>query len=146
MCLMHLLKAKLVVVRRFLHYLQDCLPVKLEAVHVLNTVFLVEKFLAWIRPFMKESLSKKVRNFQSIQIINTSISILQLFLHSTSMDMATFQEEYVEKDCLPQEYGGNLMSTATLHLETMEKIKRITAFFKAEEEQREIIVQDIMKL
>jgi hypothetical protein len=54
--LMHLTRARLSSVRKFFHYLQDCLPAKLKAIHIMNAVSFFDKVLYIIKPFMKAEI------------------------------------------------------------------------------------------
>lgn len=52
----HLTRLSINSLRRFFEYLQEAMPVRLKAIHVLNTVWFMDKLLALIRPFMKQEL------------------------------------------------------------------------------------------
>lgn len=57
----HLMRLSISSIRRFFEYLQDGMPVRLKGIHVLNTVWFMDKVLALIRPFMKRELFETVR-------------------------------------------------------------------------------------
>lgn len=57
------------------------------------------------------------------------------------MDMNEFYKQ-VPKECLPQEYGGNLPCVRTIHEETVDRLKEMNDFFEAEELQRKDIQLD----
>lgn len=42
----------------------------------------------------------------------------------------------IPKECLPEEYGGDLDGVRVLHDKTVEKLKEMKPFFDAEEQQR----------
>lgn len=52
----HLTRLSINSIRRFFEYLQESMPVRLKAIHVLNTVWFMDKVLALIKPFMKREL------------------------------------------------------------------------------------------
>lgn len=52
----HLMKLSINSIRKFFEYIQEAMPVRLKAIHVLNTVWFMNKVLALIKPFMKQEL------------------------------------------------------------------------------------------
>lgn len=58
--LMHLTRVNLSSIKKFFAYLQEGVPGKLRAIHVLNTVYFMEKVLAMIKPFMRADILKVV--------------------------------------------------------------------------------------
>jgi len=80
-------------VRKFMVYIQDCHPVRLKGVHVINTVSFMDSCLALIKPFMQSEL---------MQLIH---------LHS---DLKTL-EKFFPLELLPADYGGMAPSTLSLH-------------------------------
>lgn len=56
----HLTRLSINSIRRFFEYLQEGMPVRLKAIHVLNAVWFIDKVLALIRPFMKRELYEMV--------------------------------------------------------------------------------------
>lgn len=58
--LMHLLRVNLSSIRKFFHYVQECVPGKLKAIHVMNVVSFFDKILALIKPFVKAEILKNV--------------------------------------------------------------------------------------
>lgn len=76
------------------HYLpfvfsQDCFPAKFKGVHFVGQPWYVEASLAFIRPFLKEKTRER------------------LILHGSNL---TTLHEYVIKDILPTELGGETQS------------------------------------
>lgn len=61
---MHLTRIKLGCIKAFFEYCQDCLPVKLKTIHVLNSVYFLDKILAIIKPFIKKELYELVNELQ----------------------------------------------------------------------------------
>lgn len=56
----HLLRPKIDTLQTFFRFLQDALPAKLEAMHIINCVSFFDMVLTLIKPFMKSEIIKKV--------------------------------------------------------------------------------------
>lgn len=56
----HLTRLPINSIRKFFEYLQEGMPIRLKAIHVLNAVWFIDKLLAIIRPFMKRELYEMV--------------------------------------------------------------------------------------
>lgn len=56
----HLMRVSIGSIRRFFEYLQEAMPVRLKAIHVLNVVWFIDKILAIVRPFMKREFFEMV--------------------------------------------------------------------------------------
>ncbi|XP_046980030.1 retinol-binding protein pinta-like [Schistocerca americana] len=80
----HLARVSLAVVRKFMIYIQDCHPVRLKGVHVINTVGFIDKVLALVKPFLKSEIIKL------------------LHFHGPVTSLGKF----LPLDILPEEYGG----------------------------------------
>jgi hypothetical protein len=52
----HLTRLSLLGIRKFFEYIQEGMPVRLKAIHVLNCVWFIDKVLALLKPFMKKEL------------------------------------------------------------------------------------------
>lgn len=61
--LLHLWRVNLSSIRKFFHYVQECVPGKLRAIHVMNVVPFMDKIMALIKPFVKADILKNVNNF-----------------------------------------------------------------------------------
>lgn len=116
--LTHLLRVKISTIRKFFHYLQDGLPAKLKAIHVLNAVSFFDKVLYIIKPFIHAEILK------------------MLFLHGSNDSLESLYEDWIPRSCLPSDYGGELMSVADLHQEHIRKFESMRPYFLAEERQR----------
>lgn len=57
----HLTRIRISSIKKFFHYLQEGLPAKLQAIHVLNVVSFFDKILSLIKPFMKADIFKMVK-------------------------------------------------------------------------------------
>lgn len=60
MLVSHLTRISIRGIRKFFFYVQECLPAKLEEIHIINTVGFIDKVLALIKPFMRAEIVKKV--------------------------------------------------------------------------------------
>ncbi|PSN31652.1 hypothetical protein C0J52_14955 [Blattella germanica] len=88
----HLTKVNLSAVKKFMTYIQECHPIRLKRVHVINTVAFMDKVLALVKPFMKSSL----------------MSILHLHGPVESL------EKFLPLEILPEEYGGKSESCSVI--------------------------------
>jgi len=116
--LMHLTRAKFGLLLPYCRYLQECLPVRGKAVHVLNTVYFIDKIMSVFKPFLTLQLKDL------------------LYLHKSGADMEQFSEDFIPKRCLPADYGGDLPSIRVLHELNIKKLQEMESYFEAEELQR----------
>jgi CRAL/TRIO domain len=56
----HLLRTKVETLRMFFRYLQDALPAKLEAMHIINCASFIDMVMTMIKPFMKSDILSRV--------------------------------------------------------------------------------------
>jgi hypothetical protein len=56
----HLLQTSVGTLKAFFNYLQNALPAKLEAIHILNCTSIFDLVLAMIKPFLKSDIIQKV--------------------------------------------------------------------------------------
>lgn len=124
--LTHLTRLSIGSIRRFFEYLQEGLPVRLKAIHVLNVVWFMDKVLSLVRPFMKRELFEMVRSFRqgSPQFSDFHRRIhffIRLFLFSFFFQLHLYTGdvsdvyEHIPRKCLPKDFGGQLDSVASLH-------------------------------
>ncbi|KAJ3618120.1 hypothetical protein MTP99_006148 [Tenebrio molitor] len=109
----HLTKAGPIIVKKFLFYLQEAMPVRLKGLHFFNIVPFMDKVLALIRPFLKMELMD------------------MLHLHNGVEDLA----KYVPLECLPQEYGGTVEAVPVLHEKIKSKLLENVKLFEWEQGQ-----------
>ncbi|XP_038111601.1 alpha-tocopherol transfer protein-like isoform X2 [Culex quinquefasciatus] len=81
----HVARLTISTIRKFLHFLQEAMPVRLKGIHLTNVVPFIDKILMLIKPFMKKEL---------LEILH---------LHSKPETLYPF----VQKECLINELGGN---------------------------------------
>ncbi|XP_062563820.1 alpha-tocopherol transfer protein-like [Armigeres subalbatus] len=116
--LSHLLRVKIGTIRKFFHYLQEGLPAKLKAIHILNAVSFFDKVLYIIKPFMNAEILK------------------MLFLYTSNGSLEKLYDEWIPRSCLPSDYGGELKSVDELHQEHLKTFYSLRPYFMAEERQR----------
>lgn len=56
----HLTRLSINSIRKFFEYLQEGMPVRLKAIHIVNVVWFMDKVLALLRPFMKREFYEMV--------------------------------------------------------------------------------------
>lgn len=137
--LWHLSRVNLSSIKKFFAYLQEGVPGKLRAIHVLNVVYFFDKILAMIKPFMRAEILKCV-GFSDIDILISMVMVffgvsLQLHLHSSNMDFEKFYRDHIPKSSLPSDFGGDLESVAELHEKHCKEFTRLRSHFMAEEQQ-----------
>ncbi|XP_044763490.1 retinaldehyde-binding protein 1-like [Coccinella septempunctata] len=116
--LMHLTRFKLGSMKRLIEYLQDAMPLNMKEIHVLNTIYLVDKILFMIKPFMKPELYK------------------MLHLHPNNTNLEEFSKNHIPKKCLPCDYGGDLPSFQELNEKTIERYRELKEYYQDEESIR----------
>ncbi|XP_047032668.1 alpha-tocopherol transfer protein-like [Helicoverpa zea] len=114
----HLTKVSLSTLRKFFQYVQEAMPVRMRAIHVLNTEPVLDKLMVLIRPFMDKKFFDMLK------------------FHNKNEDLEKFYETVVPRSALPPDYGGTLPDTQTLHKKCMQQLQLLEPYFKAEEEQR----------
>ncbi|XP_028140297.1 alpha-tocopherol transfer protein-like [Diabrotica virgifera virgifera] len=96
----HFLKLNPVVIKKFLYYLQEGMPIRLKTLHFINIVSFMDKILALMKPFMKKEL---------IDSLHLHIDAESAFKH-------------IPKEMFPQEYGGPCESTKIIQEKIRSKI------------------------
>ncbi|KAG5875655.1 hypothetical protein JTB14_018653 [Gonioctena quinquepunctata] len=109
----HFLKLSVVVMKKFLYYLQEGMPIRLKSMQYFNIVSFMDKILALMKPFMKKELMDSL-------VIHTEMNTVY---------------DHVPKDILPREYGGSCESLEVLHEKYKAQMNDNTDFFKLEETQ-----------
>jgi CRAL/TRIO domain len=71
--LMHLTRLNLAGVAKFSTYLHEALPAKLRAIHVMNTVFWIEKALSLLKPFISAEI---------FDVVSLVVTLKKLFTNS----------------------------------------------------------------
>lgn len=116
---MHILRASISGLKKYLYYLQYGLPAKLCRVHVLNVNVVFNRLLKLLTPFLKKEL---------LEVIH---------VHTTTMDYEEFHKKWIPKSHLPSDYGGDLSSNEEMTLKFYTELKSLRGYFAAEQKQRE---------
>ncbi|KAF5286497.1 hypothetical protein FQR65_LT12580 [Abscondita terminalis] len=116
--LMHITVVKIGILRTALAYLQHGLPVKIKAIHCINTMSFIGTLMKMVRPFIDTSFMQK------------------LHFHSGNMDLEAFHSKHLEKRCLPEDLGGDLPPTRVLHERHVQTMSDLEQYFIDEENQR----------
>nr|XP_023012904.1 alpha-tocopherol transfer protein-like isoform X1 [Leptinotarsa decemlineata] len=112
--LMHMTKLKIGAVKKYFSFLQEALPLRMKEIHILNSVYFIDKILALIKVFMKSELMDLVH------------------FHSPGIEQEKMFE-IAPKKCLPKDYGGDLPSASELHDITLQQFKDRQEFWNIEE-------------
>ncbi|KAJ8910427.1 hypothetical protein NQ315_012569 [Exocentrus adspersus] len=112
--LMHLTRFKLEPLKKYFQFLQEGFPMNMKVIHVLNSVYFMDKIMALIKIFMKSELMNMLK------------------IHPPGMDQERLFQ-LVPKKCLPREYGGDLPSEKELNEITVRQFKEKQAFWDKEE-------------
>lgn len=116
--LRHLSCLDISAVEKFMHFIQQGLPLKIVSVEVLNTVWFYDMLFRIVKPFLNKNL---------VNLIH---------FHTSNLDMEDFYKNHVPKKCLFSDYGGDLLSIAELQNETLKKLADLSDYFKNEELSR----------
>lgn len=82
-------------VRLYMKYLQDIAPFIIKNLHFVNCSSIVDRMFSLVTPFLKKEVIEVMR------------------FHRAGLSSL---HEMIPKDCLPEEYGGNLGPIGKLHL------------------------------
>lgn len=125
-------------VKTYFYYLQEGLTMKLQQIETLNTIYYVEKFLTFFKPFMKKEVYDMVRLWWRYfsNFLQQIYPFFQISLHYKNMDLKGFHKK-VPPECLPEELGGSLGPVDALVEKTIETLRQLKPFFAAEQKQWE---------
>ncbi|XP_011498431.1 PREDICTED: alpha-tocopherol transfer protein-like [Ceratosolen solmsi marchali] len=107
----HFSKFTPTLVKKFLVCVQEAYPVKLKEVHVINVSPLVDTIINFVKPLLKE----KIKN--------------RIFVHSNIEKLY----QYVPKEILPMEYGGQAGPIQAIHDTWIKKLEEYGPWFKEQE-------------
>ncbi|XP_011693795.1 PREDICTED: alpha-tocopherol transfer protein-like [Wasmannia auropunctata] len=106
----HLTRLSVNGIRKYFEYLQEGMPMRLKAIHIINAVWFMDKVLALCRPFMKRELYE------------------MLYIHTGDVS-----DTHIPPECLPQDFGGELDCVANLHKAHCMKLDKLRSYFREEE-------------
>lgn len=110
----HLARLNLSLLRKFFQYIQEGMPIRLHAIHIVNVVPLMGKIMGLTKPFMKKEL----------------LSLLHL--HPVAEDYSALYK-FIPKSCLPIDYGGELPNIDELHKFHMKWLSSLNSNFFVED-------------
>ncbi|KAL0818430.1 hypothetical protein ABMA28_008894 [Loxostege sticticalis] len=98
-------------IKKFMICVQEAYPVKLKEVHIVNTSPIVERFVNFVKPFLKEKIRKRI------------------FIHKEVKDLY----KHVPQEMLPVEYGGPSGTMEDLQEQWKSKLAEYKDWFAAQE-------------
>ncbi|XP_058833402.1 alpha-tocopherol transfer protein-like isoform X2 [Topomyia yanbarensis] len=81
----HVAKMKISVLRNYVYYTQEALPIRLKQLHFLNVVPFMDKVMFLVKPFLQKKVVDVMHMHTNLQTMLKAIPV----------------------ECLPEEYGGN---------------------------------------
>ncbi|KAJ0173234.1 hypothetical protein K1T71_011410 [Dendrolimus kikuchii] len=108
----HLAKVTPSLIKKFLICIQEAYPVKVKEVHVINISPVVDVAYNIVKPFVKEKIRKRV------------------FFHNDASKLL----DYIPKEILPTDFGGEGESMESLHNAWKLKLEEYTSWFKGQEQ------------
>ncbi|XP_050501546.1 retinaldehyde-binding protein 1-like isoform X3 [Diabrotica virgifera virgifera] len=115
--LRHLTKLKYDLIKKFFCFIQEALPMRLKAIHVLNNNFIVTQFFNLIKTFVKNEVFERIH------------------LHPSNLIIEEFYE-HVAQDCLPKDLNGKLPYLKELSEITKQQFIDRQEFWNMEEKLR----------
>ncbi|KAJ8954256.1 hypothetical protein NQ318_005852 [Aromia moschata] len=109
----HMLKLSVVVMKKFMYYLQEAMPIRLKSMEFFNIVPFMDKILAIMKPFMKKEL------------------LGSLYLHTDQEEL----HKRIPRDLLPQDYGGSCETLQILLEKNKSLLNDNADFFKYQDTQ-----------
>jgi len=100
----HVASMNITGLKKVLYYIQEAVPVRLKALHVLNTIPIVDTFFNMLKPFMKKELINLVHFHSNMETV----------------------KKYLPIDALPNEYGGKagtIEEIAAKHIKLLEEFR-----------------------
>ncbi|EEZ98182.1 alpha-tocopherol transfer protein [Tribolium castaneum] len=113
--LRHLTKITLPVLKKYMLYTQEAHPIRLKQIHILNIPPFLDRCLALLKPFMKSEVA----------------SMLHFHLPNSETLF-----DYVSRDVLPAEYGGNVGKLSEMKDEWVKKVLAKKEYFADESRWR----------
>jgi len=113
--LSHLTRLSVTYLKKFFTYIQEGMPMRLKAIHVVNTMPIIDKIMFMIKPFMKKELLS--------------------LIHFHYGDNETVYKD-LPKSCLPKDLGGDLEDTFKMHDRYIQWMGSLLEIFEDEERYR----------
>lgn len=110
----HVAKMNLLQLKKFMFYLQDCMPLKIKGLHFINIGNVMDKILVLIKPFMKKEL---------LEVLHTHPTMETIY-------------KMIPKELFPKDFPGGLAPSVETQQRNYTKcMLDNAAYFHAEEEQ-----------
>lgn len=106
-----LTKLSATTIKKFMICVQEAYPIKLKEVHIINTSPIVERFVNFVKPFLKEKIRKRI------------------YIHKELKDLY----KYVPREMLPEEYGGEGGTMSSLQEQWKLKLQEYREWFHRQE-------------
>ncbi|KAG6449789.1 hypothetical protein O3G_MSEX006233 [Manduca sexta] len=106
-----LTKLSATIIKKFMICVQEAYPIKLKEIHIINTSPIVERFVNFVKPFLKEKIRKRI------------------FIHKEVKDLY----KYIPREMLPEDYGGDCSTMEALHEQWTMKLQEYRDWFKRQE-------------
>ncbi|CAB3256746.1 unnamed protein product [Arctia plantaginis] len=113
--LSHVTRLDLMIVKKVLYFLQECMFTKIAGIHFMNAPNFVEKLMMLLKPFLTKKL------------------IDMIHIHQTG---STTLYNTIPKDALPKEEGGKYKDHVTLRDEVIQRLQANSAFIKTDNKRR----------
>lgn len=112
MCLSHLWRFPVPLVRRFIGMIQEGMPVRLKEIHIINCSYFLPTLMSFLKPFMKKELA---------DLIQCHSGAMESFRHQ-------FPAEY-----LPAELGGTAGTLQQHHDDNARLLGKLTPLWEAKD-------------
>ncbi|XP_058791001.1 alpha-tocopherol transfer protein-like [Phymastichus coffea] len=109
--MVHALRISPIGVKKYLYYLQEAVPIRLKALHFMNTTSVMDFILGLMKPFMKKELMDS------------------LFLHNTLKSL----EKHIPLEILPNEAGGKAGPMMDIYDKVLKNVEANRDFYLEEE-------------
>ncbi|KAI4454618.1 alpha-tocopherol transfer protein-related [Holotrichia oblita] len=109
----HLLRINLMDLKRHAYYVQEALPIRIKGLHYINVSPVVDKLLSMIKPFLKKEMASLIH-------VHTKMDTLY---------------EYVPKEALPNELGGQAGTYKELHAKQVKLLEENAQYLIEEESE-----------
>ncbi|KAB0799681.1 hypothetical protein PPYR_07562 [Photinus pyralis] len=113
----HLMGIEMKLLGAFLEYGQDCMPLRIQTIHVLNANYLT------------------YAGYKMFQLFATSDEPSKVQFYQDGESLDKFHEAHVPKKYLPRDYGGDLESSGEYHEQNVQKLSRMQYHLDALDQQ-----------
>ncbi|XP_018896723.1 alpha-tocopherol transfer protein-like isoform X2 [Bemisia tabaci] len=115
----HLSRISLSSVKKYCQYIQEAMPIRLKAIHVINANSVMTSIMTLLRPFIYKQHLKRIH-------LHSSDKIKEIY-------------ESVPQNILPKDYGGEEASFDTMSRESVERLKKNYEAFETEDKTYDLL-------